>query len=137
MLLLFCTTQIDFEKILRIKNKELSHAKSLHFREVRDLNKQIQALKDELSKQVESLACSKREHDYEVSLAVKEARRLERSHYSIAKEKVIKRNGALTRGSIVSSSVSSLNTRTCHVLTTPPLLLFILLLDGRRESHCC
>ena len=119
MLLLFCHKQTNFEKIIRIKNKELSHAKSQHFREVRDLNKQILALKDERSKLVQSLVISKNEHDYQVSLAVKEARRLERSHHSIEKEKVIKHSGALTRGSIVSLSVSSLNTCTYHVLITP------------------
>jgi hypothetical protein len=119
MLILFCNKQTDYEKILCIKNKELSHAKSQHFHEVRDLNKQILALKDEQSKLAQSLVISKSEHDYKVSLAVKGARRLERLHHSIEKEKVVKRSGALTCGSIVSLSFSSLNTCTCHVLITP------------------
>ena len=76
-------------------------------------------MKDEQSKLAQSLVISKSKHDYKVLLAVKEARHLEQSHHSIEKEKVVKRSRALTQGSIVSLSVSSLNTCTCHVLITP------------------
>ena len=95
---------MHYEDLIQSKDKELAIAKSGHFLEVRDINKQIVVaksehflevrelnthiveLKDDQSKIQENMVSLSSGHDYAVSLAVKEAKELERSHYSVVKK---------------------------------------------------
>ena len=101
--------QADYEDKIQIKNKELSNAKSQHFREVRDLNKEVANLRHEQDKLRLALSTSKNEQDYHVCLAVRGAKQHERCQHSVEKDGIHKRNTVLTRGSIVSFTYSDLD----------------------------
>ena len=69
---------------------------------MRDLNKVILNLKYDKRELEESLEESKSKQSYKVSLAVKDARRFERSHHSIENDKVNRQSSDLTHHFIVS-----------------------------------